>query len=140
MILFKPEWGIYDMAIGENIVSVANGPADPDSFGIFSEPPKETTHKIVYRSEDLQLFAIYKEVRDVRERDSGFKKIPQIWESLKSNFDQDWLLPIEILEILVKTNLYPEIQKEIIQSLTEKQSISTSHSSLISRGIALIQK
>jgi phenylalanine-4-hydroxylase len=139
-ILFKPEWGIYDMAIGESIVSVANGPADPDNFGVFSEPPKETTHKIIYRAEDLQLFSFYKEIRDIREGDSGFKKIPQIWEKLNLNFDQDWLLPLEILEILVKTNLYPEIQKEITHSLSLKQNRSTTHFSLIGRGIALIKK
>ncbi len=139
-ILFKPEWGIFDMAIGESIVSVANGPADPDNYGIFSEPPKETTHKIMYRPEDMQLFSFYKEIRDIREGDSGFKKIPQIWENLKLNFDQDWLLPLEILEILVKTNLFPEIQKEISHSLSLKQNRSATHFSLIGRGIALIQK
>ena len=27
-ILFKPEWGIYDMAVGKEVVSVFAGPAD----------------------------------------------------------------------------------------------------------------
>lgn len=139
-ILFQPEWGIFDMAIGESIVSVANGPADPDSYGVFSEPPKETTHKIIYQAADKELFSMYKEIRDIREGDSGFKKIPQIWEKLKLSFIQDWLLPIEILEILVKTNLFPEIRNEIMQSLQLKQNKSETLSSLIGRGIALIQK
>ena len=29
---FEPEWGNYDMAVGEKIVSVSCGAADKDSF------------------------------------------------------------------------------------------------------------
>ena len=31
-ILFKPEWGIYDMAIGKEVISGYAGPADVNSF------------------------------------------------------------------------------------------------------------
>jgi len=32
-VLFQPEWGIYDMAVGKKIVSAFSGPADSNSFG-----------------------------------------------------------------------------------------------------------
>ena len=47
--LFKPEWGLYDMAIGHSIVSVYAGAADIDVFDkdkVFEF--KETTHKITH--------------------------------------------------------------------------------------------
>ena len=46
--LFKPEWGIYDMAVGEKIISAFAGPADPDAFELKYPAPKEKTHHIKY--------------------------------------------------------------------------------------------
>ena len=31
-VLFKPEWGLYDMAVGKEVVSAYAGPADVESF------------------------------------------------------------------------------------------------------------
>ena len=39
-ILFKPEWGIFDMAVGKNVVSVFAGAADDNSFQNFRKKPR----------------------------------------------------------------------------------------------------
>ena len=65
---FKPEWGTYDMAVGESIVSVFSGAAD---MAVFSKDnpfvPSELTHKIQYSEKRLELHKLYQKIREVRE-------------------------------------------------------------------------
>ena len=47
-ILFQPEWGSYDMAVGESVVSVFHGAADKDSYDQIPLVPRERTIKISF--------------------------------------------------------------------------------------------
>jgi phenylalanine-4-hydroxylase len=44
-VLFDPDWGTYDMAVGERITSVFNGAADKDAYNQVALVPKERTIK-----------------------------------------------------------------------------------------------
>src|SRR5436189_1624914 len=44
--LFEPEWGVYDMAVGERIRSVFNGAADKDAYNQVALVPRERTIKV----------------------------------------------------------------------------------------------
>jgi phenylalanine-4-hydroxylase len=137
-ILFKPEWGTFDMAIGENIVSVFNGPADPDGFGMAYELPKEKTHKIQYSVSQRKLFELYGKVRMIRETKTNQESLAEIWNDLKNEFTEDWLLSIEILEIFNQQQLYPDLAEEIITFLASFKIKNTHLKSLIDRGLHLI--
>ncbi len=50
-VLFDPDWGTYDMAVGERIVSVFNGAADKDAFNQVALVPKERTIKVPSNAE-----------------------------------------------------------------------------------------
>jgi hypothetical protein len=45
-VLFNPDWGMYDMAVGERISSVFNGAADKDAYNQVALVPKERTIKV----------------------------------------------------------------------------------------------
>ncbi len=45
-VLFDPDWGVYDMAVGERISSVFNGAADKDAYNQVALVPKERTIKV----------------------------------------------------------------------------------------------
>src|SRR5437870_3617071 len=45
-VLFDPDWGTYDMAMGERISSVFNGAADKDAYNQVALVPKERTIKV----------------------------------------------------------------------------------------------
>jgi phenylalanine-4-hydroxylase len=103
IILFEPGWGIYDMAVGENIVSAFSGPADAEGFGLKYSAPDDKTHKIKYSQETQKLHQLYQIVRDFRKNRADLDVLKNIWKEFrKGNYD-DWLLPTEILEML--TNL-----------------------------------
>src|SRR5438045_536304 len=70
-VLFDPAWGEYDMAVGDRITSVFNGPADKDAFLEVALVPKERTIKVPSDEKRKKLESLYQQVRDIRERKIG---------------------------------------------------------------------
>ena len=129
-ILFHPEWGTYDMAVGESIVSVFSGAAD---MAVFSKDnpfvPSELTHKIHYCEKRLELHKLYQKIREVRNGNISKKELENIWQELKKH-PKDWLAALEILEISNNDSLNAAIitqlknaGNEVTQSLI-KDSLS----------------
>src|SRR5881398_2530864 len=65
--LFEPEWGVYDMAVGERIGSVFNGAADKDAYNQVALIPKERTIKVPSTPKRERLENLYAQVRRIRE-------------------------------------------------------------------------
>jgi len=137
-VLFHPDWGIYDMAVGKEIVSAYAGPASVKSFKNFGKISKNKTHKIRYSKTELQLHQLYNDVSSMREMKMfNEAKLNSILESLKEFYKKDWLLPLEMYEIVYKTN--SEIEKKLLSYINKlKQTKSCSH--LIENGLKLIIK
>jgi phenylalanine-4-hydroxylase len=136
-ILFKPEWGIYDMAIGKEVVSAYSGAADHISFDDSSKVSETKTHKIVYSENEENLYKLYTQVK--KYRDNGvFKEdgLLEIFRILKKNHSKDWLLPLEIYELALEKEyiLTAEIY-QYLQKLKENESVKN----LIENGLKLIQ-
>ena len=130
--LFLPEWGMYDMAIGQKITSVFSGAADR---AIFSKDnpfvPSEKTHKINYSTQRKELHKLYQKVRDVRNGDLPNESIYSIWSELV-NYKDDWLCAIELLEIC-EDNI---LSSEIIDFLKKKNEKSIKH--LVEEGLSFV--
>ena len=99
-ILFDPAWGTYDMAVGDTIVSVFNSAADNDAFNQVALVPKERTIKIPSDAKRRKLESLYQQVRDIRARKTGYERLGEIWETQQVEHPNDWLLSMEIFEIL----------------------------------------
>lgn len=138
-ILFKPEWGIYDMAIGETIVSVFNGAADKDAYEEITLISNEKTHQLTYDDKTLKLHGLYQTVRAIRESGEGLDKLAEIFAQLKSNHRQDWLCALEILEIIYHKKIYHQLEKEIQVYLEIKAGRKLDHTKLISDGLHVIK-
>jgi phenylalanine-4-hydroxylase len=105
-VLFKPEWGIYDMAVGAEVVSAYAGVADAENYGLQFNPPDEKTHKINYAQADKKLHQLYQTVRDFRiSKSSDFKVLESVFKELYTNYKLEWLLYLELYELLKSTNL-----------------------------------
>ena len=103
-VLFSPAWGLYDMAVGEKIVSVFSGPSDAAAFGLSYPVPVEKTHKIRHTSKALKLHELYQEMAIVREKTFNLPEIEKLWNELINNYPDEWLLVLEIYEFLVLNN------------------------------------
>lgn len=138
-ILFKPEWGNYDMAVGEKIVSVFNGAADKDAFEEITLISQEKTHTITYDEKTVKLHQLYKSVRQIRDSGEHLDQLPEIFNQLKSNFRYDWLCALEILEIVYHKKIYHQLEKEVQIYLELKANREADHHKLIHDGLHVIK-
>ncbi|RZL16944.1 MAG: aromatic amino acid hydroxylase, partial [Pedobacter sp.] len=138
-ILFKPEWGSYDMAVGCEIVSVFNGAADKDQFEEILTVSNTATHKVLYDEKTASLHKIYQEVRAVRTHEKELNNLSPLWVSLKTQHRYDWLCALEILELLQHQGLYADLEKEIRMFLELKAATDKDLTKLINDGLYIIE-
>lgn len=101
--LYKPEWGTFDLACGKSITSVFGGAADRNLYisktGGLKQKPQVPKCNLTPENKDLS--ELYAQVRKLRE--SKVKNITdelsRIESSLESQYPQDWLLRLELLEL-----------------------------------------
>ncbi|HCE53872.1 MAG TPA: aromatic amino acid hydroxylase [Lutibacter sp.] len=137
-ILFQPAWGIYDMAVGKDIISAHAGPASVNSFKDLGEVSATKTHKISYSEEEIKLHKMYQEIAEMRKNgDVDFLRLDLIFEELKVNFSSDWLLPLAMYELIYQSDT--EIETEILDYLMKLKK-NKKHEQLIANGISLISK
>lgn len=137
-VLFEPEWGMYDMAVGESIVSGYSGPADPEAFGLNHPVPAEKTHHIEYTNKDKDLHRIYQRVRDIREATCSFAELPVLWNELKEKHHEDWLCALEILELLNQKGIEDDVFREILSKLDKMKKTDPELEKLINDGLKLL--
>ena len=140
-ILFQPEWGNFDMACGVSVTSVFGGAADRLKYlsitGGFSQAPGKPKSNLT--AENRELNELYREVREIREgRASDDSHLFRIHRRLEKDFQDDWLLRYEILEILRGRNLSVPWESELRERLKTISASSAEAAELISRGLAAL--
>lgn len=137
-VLFDPSWGLYDLVVGEKVSSVFAGAADNEKFYADLE---EVEQKPLQKRKLTELEKLYGIVRDLRENKQGEsieEEIKAVIETLTNKYPKDWLLRIEILELLADRNILQDKQKEIREQLEEIKSLHEEYPVLIERGLKLI--
>ena len=136
-VLFSPEWGIYDMAVGKQIVSCYSGPADYYSFDLVSHVPSSKTIKSKNSEKKQALESLYQRVRDFRHNpDKASHILQEILNNLQENHPEDWLLSIELLELAVLrkyTFLEQQVKDYLLQITQNRPQVAQ----LINNGIDL---
>ncbi len=137
-ILFDPAWGAYDMAVGERVSSVFNGAADKDSYNAVALGPRERTIKVRSDATRQKLENLYAQVRKIRESKIGYERLGEIWETQQAEHLEDWLLSMEIFEILETIDQQPALKARAAMFLKEKEGSTKDLSTLISWGFRLV--
>ena len=135
-ILFQPEWGVYDMAVGKKVISAFSGPADVNSFDRMDHIPSSSTIKAQQSEEREELEKLYKTIRMIREGNSN-ASIDELFFQLKQNHPNDWLLSIEIAELL-EMNTNQDLLPQVISHLESLKEKRPEVKKLISNGLDLI--
>ena len=138
-ILFDPSWGEFDMAVGDRITSVFNGAADKDAFLEVALVPKERTIKVPSDAKRRKLENLYQQVRDIRMHRTGYERLGEIWETQQADHPNDWLLSMEIFEILDDSEQQPALKERVKTFLEEKKASTKDFSTLISWGFRLVE-
>jgi phenylalanine-4-hydroxylase len=138
-ILFDPAWGTYDMAVGERITSVFNGAADKDLYNQVALVPRERTIKVPSDAKRKKLENLYAQVRKIRESKTGYERLGEIWETQQAEHPGDWLLSMEIFEILDTTDQQSQLKAKIEKFLNQKKATTKDLSTLIGWGFRLVE-
>ena len=136
-VLFQPEWGIYDMAVGKKVISAFSGPADVNSFDLISHLPSSKTIKAKHSAERDDLEILYQTVRKIRETKDTETSLAPLFEKLKTNHPQDWLLAVEVVELL-NGRTEPQLLQEIMVYLDQLKNKRPEVAHLIAGGLDLI--
>lgn len=136
---FEPEWGVFDLACGETIPSVFGGAADRGAYVKFSRDyrPVQASQKTNLTSGNKELNQLYQEIRDLRSNrvsEEMITRLDEIAEQARSQFPEEWLLKLELLEFQKPNKLSKPWMTEFESEL--KSLAQESH--LIQRGINLL--
>ena len=135
-LLFHPDWGIYDMAVGKEIKAAFSGPADVNSFEDIGKVSETKTHKINYSEDERKLYRMYGDIRKAREAKTITEAMVQmIFDILKEEYPNDWLLPLELLELAIEEDY--SIKSDLKKYL-EMLKGNSSYTSLIENGLHLL--
>jgi len=136
-ILFQPEWGTYDMAVGKKAISAFSGPADVNSFDLISHVPTTKTIKTKHTAERDDLEVLYQTIRNIRETKDTETSLAPIFDKLRTNHPKDWLLAVEITELL-KDRDEPQLLQEVMTYLNQLKEKRPEVAHLIAGGLDLI--
>ena len=138
-ILFKPDWGIYDMAVGKEVTSAFSGPADLNSFNLITHVPSSKTIHVKKSKERLELESLYEQVRDYREQKNKTISRTKVLEQLIDKFPNDWLLSVELYELAFKAN-EKKLCESILKHLETVKQNNPNVGHLIDGGLEIINK
>ncbi|RDK83816.1 aromatic amino acid hydroxylase [Marinirhabdus gelatinilytica] len=145
-VLFTPEDGDFDMAVGKEIVSAFAGAADFLSFDLVEHELSTLGDVAEMTEEEKELNFLYAEVRKTRAKhlpsppqEGNFRTDPEIknqliviFNTVSKKFPNDWLLPLEIFELTASEKVFDYLQ----QLKTRRPKIAH----LIDGGLALLDK
>lgn len=123
-VLFDPSWGEYDMGVGERITSVFGGPADPEAFTQTQDFAVKVIPRRKFSKSEETLHTLYQRVREIREQ----KIIPKaelvdIAARIKTEYPSEWLIILEIYELLLSEELFSHLKSIGQKFPTKKEQI-----------------
>jgi phenylalanine-4-hydroxylase len=144
-LLFHPDWGRYDMICGEKITSVFGGAADRKMYleatdGITPSKCAQVNH---LNYENHELNQLYAKVRKIRESPTWspkfYSELEAIYQQLRKEYPQDWLLLFEILELIQNPSLIVSWENSLRSALEKIGKESENINSVIQRGLTLLK-
>lgn len=105
-ICYLPEWGEFDWALGESVISVHGGPADKESYGEYGmgHASSSPSRKTPLTDAEWSLFADYQALFCARSADAlpADALLDTYVQRYCQNHPNEWLLGLETLELLLR--------------------------------------
>ncbi|MFV8248843.1 aromatic amino acid hydroxylase [Bdellovibrio bacteriovorus] len=140
-VLFAPEWGTFDMAVGSTVPSVFGGPADREAYGETTDFVAKRVPAPKYSNEELQRQSLYGQVRKIREDKLQGPALTDALEKVltvhKTLMPTDWLLLMESLELVLSRHPESKLKKQIEDDLATLSKKDEKTHGLISDGLVL---
>ncbi len=139
-MLFSPEQGTFRLAVGSSIISAFAGSADFRSFNNLYHVSSTETVKQDIDNTTQELEKLYEQVRQLRDENTfNSKLIEAIFINLQKQHPTDWLLSLELYELLSTDDNY-DLKTRVLNHLNTISSNRPKIAHLITDGIALINE
>ena len=138
-ILFSPEQGLYQLAIGKKAISAFNGVADFKGFDLITHQSSPNQSAEPKNDSQQQLEDLYQQVRDYRDGKNKTISRHKVFEQIQNSFPDQWLLTVELYE-LAKISYDHEFAHEIAQHLEGIKQRHPEVGHLIDDGIDLVEE
>lgn len=139
-VLFKPDWGQYDLACGNKIVSIYGGPADWINYQKLELTKKDISYHSSNLTEDTEyLNKLYGKVENLRNEKAASEDYITILKIVYKKYDKEWLLCMIIYEIIYKDQtIRNEVQFLKNHLIKFKSDLQLKNA--IERGLELIEE
>lgn len=145
-ILFDPNWGTFDLAIGSKVTSVFGGPADGEAYGFSNDFVVTKVPKRKVSPTQEELYDFYQTIRDYRnnppqgpQQGTQTDDLNGIYDNYFEKFATHWLPGLEILELLYRDKQgelqTKTLKNHLIQIMDKNQTTRT----CIKKGLELIK-
>ena len=135
-VLFKPEYGVFDMIIGQKIISAYARCADHHFFANTYDVSEVKTIKQAKLAPVSKLEQKYRKVRKLREaRRTDESALVSIWECIKEEYPLEWLLVLKVLEVTKDQKLKATLTTYSEDMARKNDLIST----LIHEGLEILE-
>lgn len=135
-ILFRPEWGDFDMAVGSEILSAFAGAADPNSFPNLYGASEVKTVKTPSGQAWTPREQAYAAVRAWREGHRDGQHPTQVAQWVLENEPGEWLLLLELVEVLQDGPWLERVRAQLQELCATRPGLE----SLILSGLELIDQ
>lgn len=99
-ILFSPDEGIYDMAVGKEIVSGFAGPADLNSFDLITHQVSGAQSSGKKDPAQIRKEQAYQSIRILRQTKTQPDSWIELVDRMLNDYPEEWLLLLECRELL----------------------------------------
>jgi len=127
------------MAVGKAIVSVFSGSADKEKFDVFPSKSERKSILVEHSLEQQELFKIYNKIRNLRDSHNlKYKDLNNIYGLINKKFSEDWLVNLELLELVNSSTIKNSLAAMLLQDLQNQKDLSKEHANLITAGLDLL--
>lgn len=140
-VLYHPEWGRFDLAVGEEVTSVFGGPADRSRYGAVEDFANKRVGQRKLTESQRRLDRLYAEIRSLREDFQKNSKIAQKLDPLIDRYlemtTEEWLPAIELFELGLKAHIKSASFEKLERRLNPENYQSDFIRQCVEDGIAL---
>jgi phenylalanine-4-hydroxylase len=137
-ILFKPEWGDYDIILAHNVVSGFGGAADRKAFGEIEDFVATQIPEPIYTEKQKKIFSFFQAVRDLRQNEEASESdFNELFLKISQQAPNEWLLFVELVEISYLKKFNTDFVKLILFHLDKLSQRNVHQKNLIDDGLAL---
>ena len=140
-VYYRPEWGLFDLALGEKVCSVFGGPADRFAYGDLEDFEVSHVSSYFITEEQKEIFSFYKKIREVRAfSECSSDLFYSLVKKYNERFSKHWLAGVELLELAYFFKRTEKEKKELADQLILASDKSNDKRPFIRNALQLIQK